>query len=479
MAHSLFERMAKANVAVVGDVMLDRYVAGEVARISPEAPVPILKAGRETVRLGGAANVAANIAAYGAGTQLVGVVGDDLAGRELSDLCDAQLGLRTELVADPGRPTTVKTRFLGGWHQLLRLDAEAAHPLPGEAAERLLGAVRAALPGAAALVLSDYDKGVLSASSLPAIIAAGRAAGVPVMVDPKKRDPGLFAGASLLKPNLEEVAVFSGHRPSTDDEAEAACRWLLTAARVDAVLLTRGSGGMTLVRAGEDAAIHVRAATHDVFDVTGAGDAVIASLAVAIAAGADWEEAVRVANAAAGIAVASPGAVTVTLDELRAALHSDVAEGAVTADEAARMVAEWTRKGARVGFTNGCFDLLHRGHLHSLAEAAARVDRLVVGLNSDASVTRLKGAGRPIQDEATRAAVLAALRHVNLVVVFDEETPEALIRKLNPNVLFKGEDYAGKPVAGAEHVIANGGRLELLPLMPGYSTTATIQRMQS
>ena len=470
--------MAKARVVVVGDVLLDRFVEGNVSRVSPEAPVAILRHGREFARLGGAGNVAANLAAYGVAITLVGAVGDDAAGRELAGLCTDCPGLTPRLVVDRGRPTTVKTRFMGGWHQLLRVDSEAAHALPQAQADEMFHAAAEAIADADIVVLSDYDKGVLDPVMVGRIIAEARRAGRKVIVDPKKRDPAVFAGADILKPNIEEMALFTGLRPRSDDEAEAACRRLIEIAGVGAVLFTRGEGGMTLVRASGGQPLHVRAETHRVFDVTGAGDSVIATLAATLAGGEDLEDAVRVANAAAGIAVAKPGTTTVLPSELRAALASEFSSGAMEAAEAARQVAEWTGQGLKVGFTNGCFDLLHRGHLYSLRQAALRVDRLVVGVNSDASTRRLKGPTRPVQDEATRASVLAALRYVDLVVVFDEDTPERLIKTLSPNVLFKGADYAEDQVAGGAFVKARGGRVELLPLLPGHSTTATVRRLQ-
>jgi D-beta-D-heptose 7-phosphate kinase/D-beta-D-heptose 1-phosphate adenosyltransferase len=326
--------------------------------------------------------------------------------------------------------------------------------------------------------LSDYDKGVLDTAMLARLIGEARRLGRPVIVDPKKTDPRAFAGASVLKPNIEEMAQFTGLRPKSDDDAGAACRRLIELAGVDAVLLTRGDAGMTLVQASAPGALHVRAETHRVFDVTGAGDSVIATLAASLAAGAGLEDAVRMANAAAGVAVAKPGTATVLPGELREALALEFPSGAVSRDDAARQAAEWSGQGLKVGFTNGCFDLLHRGHLYSLRQAATRVDRLVVGINSDASTSALKGPGRPVQDEATRASVLAALRYVDLVVVFDEPTPEALIRAVKPNVVFKGADYAEEDVAGGGFVRSLGGRVELLPLLAGHSTTATVARMK-
>jgi D-beta-D-heptose 7-phosphate kinase/D-beta-D-heptose 1-phosphate adenosyltransferase len=372
----------------------------------------------------------------------------------------------------------VKTRYLGGWHQLLRVDEDETDPMDETTADAVIAAARDALADATAVVISDYGKGTLDARTIPAIIAAARSAGLPVVVDPKKADAAIFAGATILTPNVEEMVQFSGVRARDNESAEAACRLILDRVPVDGILLTRGEAGMTLVCRNRAAALHVAAETHRVFDVTGAGDTVVATLAAALGIGEELEDAVRLANTAAGVAVTKPGTATVEPGELRRALGSGEAAGPVERADAARRVADWKAQGLKVGFTNGCFDLLHRGHLFSLEQASRRCDRLVVGINSDASTRRLKGAGRPVQDAATRAAVLAALRHVDLVAVFDEDTPEALIKALVPDVIFKGADYAEADVAGGDFVKAHGGRVELLPLLPGHSTTGTVGRMK-
>jgi D-beta-D-heptose 7-phosphate kinase/D-beta-D-heptose 1-phosphate adenosyltransferase len=477
MDATVIDRLAQARALVVGDVLLDRFVEGRVSRISPEAPVPVLKHGAERTLLGGAGNVAANLLSYGATVTLVGLTGADRAADELAQLCASFHRLRPRLVRDASRPTTVKTRLLSGWHQLLRLDAEETHGMAAAESAELLAVAVAALDDVQIVVLSDYAKGVLDPGTVKGLIEAARRAGVPVIVDPKKADAAIFAGAALLTPNVEEMAQFSGIRADSDAAAEAACRRVLDLVAIDAILVTRGAGGMTLVERN-GATLHVPAETHRVFDVTGAGDTVIATLAAALAVGETRSDAVRLANAAAGIVVTKPGTATVHPRELRQALGVSKAASVVERSEAAEQVALWREQGLRVGFTNGCFDLLHRGHLYSLEQAARRVDRLVVGVNGDASAERLKGPGRPVQDLATRSAVLAALRFVDMVVPFEEDTPEALITALTPDLLFKGADYAESAVVGGDHVKANGGRVELLPLLPGHSTTGTIKRFR-
>jgi D-beta-D-heptose 7-phosphate kinase/D-beta-D-heptose 1-phosphate adenosyltransferase len=478
MDASLIDRLAQATVLVVGDVLLDRFVEGKVGRVSPEAPVAVLNHRGERALLGGAGNVAANLVGYGAKAVLVGVAGDDDAAGELRSLCGGLEGLDCRLVTDPSRPTTVKTRYLSGWHQLLRVDAEDASPLGAPVARELLTVAEAAMAEAGAVVLSDYAKGVLDAATIPALIASARSKGIPVVVDPKKADAAHFAGATLLTPNAEEMGRFAGMAIANDADVEAACRRLLARVDVDAILVTRGERGMTLCRRDAEP-LHIPAETHRVFDVTGAGDTVAATLAAALAAGLALPVAVRIANAAAGVVVTKPGTATVSPAELKQALGVAGSANVMAAAEALEQVAAWKRQGLKVGFTNGCFDLLHRGHLHSLDQAARRVDRLVVGLNTDASATRLKGPGRPVQDLDTRAAVLAALRSVDLVVPFDEDTPAGLIETVVPDVLFKGADYAEADVAGGDFVKRNGGRVELLPLLPGHSTTGTVGRLRA
>ncbi len=475
---SLIDRLAEARVLVAGDVLLDRFVDGRVTRISREAPVPVLRYKGERSLMGGACNVAANVLATGGSVTLAGLTGADAAADELAALCAAFPRLSTSLVRDPSRPTTVKTRYLSGWQQLLCIDTENATPAAPAVRARLLEAATAALPDHDVLVISDYGRGALDEIGIRTLIDAAREGERMVIVDPRHTDARVFAGASLITPNLDEMHAFTGIHVSDDASAEAACRQVLEKADIEAVLLTRGAGGMTLVQR-DTPPLHVAAETHEVFDVTGAGDTVVATIASAMAAGASLADAVRLANTAAGIVVAKPGTATVHPQELRQAIGASRAGGIVTRQEAADTVSLWRSLGLRVGFTNGVFDLLHRGHLHSLAEAKQRVDRLVVGVNADASVKRLKGPDRPVQDENARAAVLSALRFVDLVVVFDEDTPEELIQAVRPAMLFKGADYADREIPGGAFVKANGGTVEYLPLLDGYSTTGTVARVRA
>jgi len=469
-----------ASVLCVGDAMLDRYVEGEVERISPEAPVPVLRVTRRAAMPGGAGNVARNIAALGAAARVVAVVGRDDAGQELAALIEAQDGVTADLAVIDGRPTAVKTRHLAAGQQLLRTDEESTAPLAGGAEASFLERAIAGLSKAAAVVLSDYGKGALTDRVLAEIVAAANAAAKPVLVDPKGGDYGRYRGATLVTPNRKELAE-AAHMPTDGDEAiVAAAHRLVEDCGLGAVLATRGAAGMTLVTA-DGTVTHLPAEAREVFDVSGAGDTVIAAVAAGLAVGLPLADAASLANVAGGIVVGKTGTAVAHAGEVAAALHrQDLMAGEpklVSPEQLVERVAAWRRRGLTVGFTNGCFDLLHPGHVSLLTQARAACDRLVVGLNSDASARRLKGDSRPVQSEAARAAVLGSLASVDLVVLFGEDTPIRLIEEIRPDVLVKGADYAIDQVVGADVVQANGGRVLLADLTPGYSTTATIAKM--
>lgn len=477
----LIDALAGSRILVVGDVMLDRFTHGVVDRVSPEAPIPVLRVLRESAMPGGAGNVAANLAALGVRVDLVSIIGDDAHGRLLADLVRDQTGHCDGLVTDPGRPTTTKTRFIAGGQQLLRADAETDFPVDEAIAATLLARAADRLPQCALLVLSDYGKGVLTPDVVQALIDLARAAGVRVLVDPKGRDYARYRGAFCITPNARELAEATGMKTRDSADVVAAATALLADIGVGAVVATRSEQGMSIVTA-DGHVTHLRAQAREVFDVSGAGDTVVATLAAALAAGADLVDATHLANIAAGIVVAKVGTATVRPAELRAAagLDAGTGVGAKRADlvQATEQVERWRRQGLRIGFTNGCFDLLHPGHVSLIAQARAACDRLVLGLNSDASVRRLKGPTRPVQDEAARATVLSALGDVDLVVVFDEDTPMALINTLRPDVLVKGADYRVDQVVGASEVQGWGGHVVLASLTEGQSTTGTIARMK-
>ena len=472
------------RVVCIGDVMIDRYVYGSTDRISPEAPIPVLKFTREHSRIGGAANVAANLAVLGASVTLVGVVGNDPTASELQALLAPWSRIERHLLVDAARHTTEKIRFLGGTQQLLRLDKESASPLCPEMVEAALAKVLSVLDEADVVVLSDYAKGVLTPTLTQTVIAAANDRNIPVLVDPKGLDYTKYAGATLITPNLDELSQALHVPLAGNDAIVQGAHKLLELHRIGSVLVTRSEDGMTLVRPGATAS-HIASIAREVADVTGAGDIVVAYLAAGLAARVDLLATARLANVAAGLSVARSGAVQIALEDVENEIthqrplgaRAPVFQGATP--ELRRLLRGWQAKGLRVGLTNGCFDLLHQGHLHSLEQARMQCDVLIVALNSDASVKRLKGADRPIQNDSQRAAVLGALRTVDAVVLFNEDTPQDLVETLLPDILFKGADYEGKFVAGAEAVIRAGGKLVLLPLLAGYSTTAALSRLNA
>lgn len=475
-----------ARILVVGDLMLDRFLYGSVSRISPEAPVPVLHVTREQKMLGGAGNVLANIASLGSQAGLIAAIGADDAGRLCAELVAGKGSDPALLVESPTRPTTIKTRFISGGHQLLRCDEEDSSPLSEVLEDRIVDHFDSAVGDYDVVALSDYAKGLLTDRMLRHVISRCGELRKPVIVDPKRRDFSAYAGASVIKPNRSELAAYSG-LPCRDLAGSATAAALAMETTGAAILLTLSEDGMALFRPGHEM-VHLHATASEVFDVSGAGDTSLAIFCAGIASGLVMEHAALIANAGAGAVVRKLGTATLSSAELAQAVDalSDTgsetpqpAPGAIcTAEEAARVVQAWKREGLRVGFTNGCFDIVHAGHVQILRKARACCDRLVVGLNSDASVSRLKGPERPVQGEASRATVLSAMDAVDLVVVFDEDTPLSLIERLLPTELIKGADYREDQVVGAAVVKAHGGRVHLIELMPGLSTTAAIARIK-
>jgi len=475
----LIGRLQGGSVLCVGDVMLDRFIYGDVDRISPEAPIPVLRVRRETAMLGGAGNVVRNLVALSAQPHFLAVVGDDLAGREITRLVGEHSEVDPSMVVEPDRQTTIKTRYIGGTQQLLRADHETQAPLSTASRDRLLAEAKSLVAKVGVVVLSDYGKGVLGGGLTQALIAAARGAGKPVIVDPKGTDYTVYRGATVVTPNRKELFEATGRPVGSDEEIVTACRQLIELCGVENVLATRSQDGMSLVSAKD--AIHLPAVAREVFDVSGAGDTVVATLAAAVTAGGSLGDAARLANVAAGIVVGKVGTAVAYKDDLTAAMHhSDLAaaEGKFASLQSALdQIARWRHLGKKIGFTNGCFDLLHPGHVSLLNQAKGQCDRLVVGLNSDASVKRLKGESRPVQNESSRGTVLASLAAVDLVVIFEEDTPLELIRALRPDLLVKGADYTVDKVVGADLVQGWGGKVFLADLQQGHSTTATIARM--
>lgn len=465
-------RFESAAVLVVGDVMLDRYWHGSTSRISPEAPVPVVKVEQAEDRPGGAANVALNIAALGAPALLAGVVGEDEAADSLYRSLTA-VGVDTHFQRSAGQPTIVKLRVMSRHQQLLRLDFEEPFTLDGQA---LLETVDGLLDNVRVLVLSDYGKGALHDHQ--ALIRMARARGIPVLADPKGRDFSIYRGASLITPNLLEFEAIVGH---CADEQELVSKGveLVRSLELGALLVTRGEQGMTLLRADQPP-LHLPARAREVFDVTGAGDTVISTLAAVLAAGEELSTAVLLANLAASIVVSKLGTAVISAPELRRAIQreSGSGRGMLGLEQLLQAVEDARAHGERIVFTNGCFDILHAGHVAYLEQARAMGDRLIVAVNDDASVGRLKGPGRPINVVERRMAVLAGLEAVDWVVSFAEDTPENLLRQIRPDVLVKGGDYSVEQVVGASIVQQYGGDVQVLGLVQNSSTTAIVEKIR-
>lgn len=458
-------------IAVFGDAMLDRFVEGRVTRLSPEAPVPVLLRGHETLCPGGAANLAANIAAQGGLARLFGVIGQDGPGNLLRQILRDR-GIGDRMRAIKSRPTTEKTRFTSQGKHLLRVDTEMTGKVGDADVAGLLADLESTLDTASALVISDYGKGVVSEDAVKSLVLAARNRGVPVLADPSGRDFGKYAGVSVLSPNAAEMSAATGCDPFDMTSLGDAAQRLRSGFGIEALVVTCGARG--LIVADSLGTREVRGRAREVFEVSGAGDTVIATLACTLSEGASLMTAARRANIAGGLSVSRRGTIAPTRSEI------DAENAHLAGDKTLRQgtellarLARWRGEGLRVGFTNGCFDLLHPGHLELLKFARARCDRLIVGLNSDSSVARLKGPTRPYQDEMVRSSVLSALDCVDAVTVFSEDTPLDLLKQIRPDVLFKGADYSRDQVVGGDLVEACGGEVVLVPLVPGHSTTAT------
>lgn len=469
------------RVIVVGDIMLDSYARGEVNRISPEAPVPVLRHLEQLEVAGGGANVAVNLAKLGGSVDLISVIGSDAEGVRLADIVKSE-GVKAHLLECHDRPTTTKVRVMSGGQQLLRWDKESVAPLNMADEDRLLSKVAEVIDGSAIIILSDYAKGCLTDRVINETISLAKTVSVPVLVDPKRPNFCIYKGAQYLTPNRNELRVATGIPSVNDVEclAAASVAYEQTGA---AILLTRSEHGMTLYREGQE--VHsLPAEVREVFDVSGAGDTVIATFALALVSGYADKQAMQLANAAAGIAVSRMGTAPVSHQDLKTYLNSQATahddEGVI--EDWRYLVGlrqRWQAKGLSVGFTNGCFDLVHPGHVKILTEAASHCDRLIVALNTDASVKRLKGESRPIQTQDARAIVVSALKPVDVVTFFDQQTPLELIEALKPDVLIKGADYTEEQIVGASVVKAAGGKVIRVGISDGHSTSNLVKKSQT
>jgi D-beta-D-heptose 7-phosphate kinase/D-beta-D-heptose 1-phosphate adenosyltransferase len=471
----------QSTVLCIGDIMLDRYVYGNVSRISPEAPIPVMRLNATREMLGGVGNGANNIAALGGSAVIVALVAADAAGESIRRMIGATTRLSSSLVTTDSRPSICKTRLIAARQQVVRTDEESELPLQPAEEDALLRCITAHMDRVSAVLLSDYGKGVLSQKVISHAIALARLRAIPVFVDPKIEDFSRYRHATCITPNLKELALASKMPVATESEAILAAHRVMEQAQSSAILVTRSELGMLLVQAdGSHQSLPARA--REVFDVSGAGDTVIAAMALAHASGMSLKQAMRVANAAAGVVVSKLGTATATLAEVLQELDDQEATdandipGLVNVERADAMISTWRERGLTIGFTNGCFDLVHPGHVSLLKAARDQCSRLVVALNSDASVRKLKGPTRPINDLRRRAQVMAAMRYVDCVVSFDSDTPLELIKRLSPDVLIKGGDYTLEEVVGAREVRARGGRVHLAPLVSGQSTTDTLKR---
>jgi len=484
---ALIDSYSDVRVLCVGDVMLDRFIYGEVERISPEAPIPILRILRERAMLGGAGNVVANLRALGATVHMVSVIGQDEPGFAIREKLDELVSNQEGLVVSTGRPTTVKSRFVASTQQVLRADFEETREIGSEVLENVLTNIKTLIPQSDVVILSDYGKGVLNDEVIEKTIAWAAEHNLPVIVDPKGNDYRRYRGAALVTPNRDELSAAAGlGRLKTNDEICAGALKIINECGIQTVLATRSEDGMSIITQDQEP-IHVETEALEVFDVSGAGDTVVATMAATLGTGASLQDAARLANAAGGVVVGKSGTAVIYAHELKEKMLNGadhfLKEGRIAPlmilDEALARIEQWRAKGLTVGFTNGCFDLLHPGHISLLEQSKDRCDRLIVGLNTDASVSGLKGPNRPVHDEHARSLVLGATAMVDMVILFKDETPLKLIEAISPDLLVKGQDYTVETVVGAEHVLSYGGEVYLAELKQGFSTTRTLERLAS
>lgn len=503
--NQLLDRYANSQVIVIGDIMLDRFVYGHVERISPESPVPILNISHEDEMLGGAGNALSNLAGLGVQAHMISIIGDDMHGQTLSKLIQ-DLGFdNSGLVIDHNRPTTIKTRFLAAHQQLLRADHEHKSAVNTDLSVQIIEKLKAKISKAGAIILSDYGKGLLQRDLIQEVMKLAKAHNIPVIVDPKGHDYSLYKGASAITPNKKELSEGSGIKDlSSDKRVVEAAQKIIAECGIEAVIATRSGEGMSVIKNDGSSAVHIEGSDIEVFDVSGAGDTVIATIAASLAANSDLVEAAILANMAGSIVVTKVGTAPIRLEELKEALaHEDVSLAVHSSgkerfkqdraqrgdilgwEQAAEQIKRWKARGLKVGFTNGCFDILHYGHVNYLNQARDRCDRLVMGLNKDSSIRILKGPERPVHDEQSRAHVLAALGSIDLVVMFgaekegDDNTASALIEALKPDIYFKGGDYIIDQIPEAPTVIKNGGVVEVMPVYDGHSTTNSIKKIKA
>ena len=476
------DKLSNARVICVGDVMLDKFVYGEIERISPEAPIPVLRCISETSMLGGGGNVARNIIGLGGYCKFISVVGKDAAGKELISQVGKLKNLDARLITDPNRQTSIKTRFIASNQQVMRADTETIEPITRETEKLVLDAVSREADTFSAIVLADYGKGVLSDGLAQKILKFAKTNKIPVVVDPQGSNYLNYANAAIITPNKKELREATGLAVETTEDTVAAARELMKNRNIKAVLATRSADGMTLVHSSGKYD-HFPAQAREVFDVSGAGDTVAACLATCIAAKIPIDVSVKLANAAAGIVVAKMGTAVAYTEDLLESITDNKAEDkekkVQNLQSLSKAIIEWRKMGYVIGFTNGCFDLIHPGHLSVIQKAKSLCDRLIVAVNSDVSIKAIKGTKRPIQNQNTRMTILSALSAVDIVIKFDTKTPTDLIKKLQPDKFFKGSDYINTEIPESKIVKAYGGEVVFVDLIEGHSTTSTIDQIKT
>lgn len=476
------EALTQAKVLVVGDLMLDEFTYGDVSRISPEAPIPVMRETSIKRMLGGAGNVYHNLQSIGARADIVSVIGDDAAGRFLHDLIDVSTSEFDDafLLKDINRITTVKKRFIANDQQMLRVDHEVVADISDTCDQALIALLQEQVANYDVVILSDYGKGVLTAKNTPKIIKLARDHNVFVMVDPKGMSYQKYAGANLVKPNRHELALATDMPVESLDQVKKAAHWLQEQFAIESIVVTLSEDGLLALGHG-DHEFYFSSNAQEITDVSGAGDTVIAMLAASMGAKLDLEKALFIANQSAAAVVAKVGTATVTREEIWRHIRSDMIissqKGLYAYHEISDKVAQWQKRNLKVGFTNGCFDLIHPGHVNLLNKGKARCDRLVVAINSDASVRELKGLARPIQDEIARATVLLSMQAVDAVVIFHEATPAQVIEYVQPDLLFKGREYNADTIVGAEFVQARGGEIEIIDSETNHHTSSLITKL--
>ncbi len=477
MNESVVWKMKPAPILVAGDVMVDEYILGDVERISPESPVPVLVARDRLRRLGGAGNVVRNLVSMGGRVALFATVGKDDSGEWFKQHCEAMAVDAFWLKEDVSRPTTIKTRVVARNQQLVRIDEEQVNGIGAAIEKAVIDDAKNVIRQVKAVIISDYGKGFLTPTLLESLLAMAAETGLPVFVDPKGMDYTRYRGASYITPNVREASLASGVEIRDRDSLTRAGKTLLDQAHAEGIIITRGREGITLITRRIDKDFPVKPV--EIVDVTGAGDTVVSTLALAVASGLPIEEAIQLANLAASLVVSRFGAASVTLEQMASSLReTHHKEKAVGADDINAVLRNHRIQGHSIVFTNGCFDLFHVGHLKILRQAKALGDVLVVGVNSDASVARIKGSGRPVVKESERVELISALSFVDYVVVFQQDTPLELIQEVRPDILVKGEDWKGKKVVGEDLVRARGGRVAFVDHISGVSTTQIINRIR-